>query len=278
MIIESTANISIESLNDLIAEGHIYEITIKDAQNYQKGKTYDIFVLLSIKRIMQEFLSGCPARNPNNPNSEKEIFAYIYTKLAYWANYDELARDVNHSSEIFKFYASDYLNSSAGIDGVLIGRNGLCSGFAETLRNLLAEKGIQAKFVSGWKRGEDGKPLNEGHAWNQVKLDGEWFNCDITCDRDFIVQDLVAPKFLKSNHDFSNYMKYSSNITPKIEMATRSISDSEQTSLIGKYQSRIEYEMKPKEPQKKKKKGFIKKLSEKLKSKKTSQKGGNWYG
>ena len=70
-------------------------------------------------------------------------------------------------------------------------------------------------------------------------------------------------------------MRYSSNITPKIEMATRSISDSEQTSLIGKYQSRIEYEMKPKEPQKKKKKGFIKKLSEKLKSKKTSQKGGN---
>ena len=274
MVIESTANISIETLNDLIAGGYIYEITIKDSENYPGGKTYDIFAFLSSKRIMQEFLSGCPACNPNNPNSEKEIFAYIYTKLAYWAEYDDLARDINHSSNVFKLYASDYVSGAAGIDSILIGRRGLCSGFAETLRNLLAEKGIQAKFVSGWKRDSDGNPTNEGHAWNQVKLDGEWFNCDITCDRSFILQDLIAPRFLKSNHEFPNYMKYSSNITPKIEKATRSISDSEQTSLIHKYQSRIEYEMQPKAPQKKKK-GFMKKLSEKLKSKRTSQKGGN---
>ena len=274
MIIESTAKISIETINDLIAECRVFDLTIKDEENYPKGKTYDIFVLLSIKRRFQEFLKGCPDRNPNNPNSEKEIFSYIYTKLAHYATYDEVARDANQSNAAFRAYASDYLDGASGIDGVMIGRCGLCSGFAETLRNLLAEKGIKAKYVTGWKKNADGSPSTHGHAWNQVKLDGEWFNCDITVDRRFIVEGLVAPNFLKSNHDFVNYLRYPTNLSTTLEKATRSLTNNEQSALINNYHTRVVQELAEQdEKNKPKKKGFFKSISEKLKAKKISQRG-----
>ena len=272
---ESTAGISIETINDLIAENYVYEITIQDPKNYPQGMTYDIFALLSVKRAMTEFLKGCPYVDRNNPNAEKEIFAYIYTKLAYFAEYDDLARDVNDYKPEFKqLYASDYLKSASGLEGVMIGRRGVCSGFAETLRNLLAEKGIESKYISGWCKGSNGTPERVGHAWNQVKLDGKWYNCDITCDRNFIKQGLVAPKFLKSNADFSNYYKYPEGSTARIEVADKSISTQSQEALIGRYRSQIINELFPKDVDKKrKKKGFLKSISEKLKSLKGSERG-----
>ena len=272
---ESTAGISIETINDLIAENCVYEITIQDEKNYPQGNTYDIFVLLSIKRQMEKFLKGCPYKDFRNPNTEKEIFAYIYTKLAYWASYDDLARDVNSYKPEFKtLYASDYLQSASNLEGVMIGKSGLCSGFAETLRNLLAERGIESKFVSGWKKEEKGSGDSVGHAWNQVKLDGQWYNCDITCDRKFITQGLIAPKFLKSNSEFSNYYKYPERISANIEKTGSSVSAQIQGNLISKFHSQIIEELSPKDDDKKKKrKGFLKSISEKLKSLKGSEKG-----
>ena len=274
---ESTARISIETINDLIAENYVYDITIQDPKNYPEGKKYDIFILLSVKRAIEKFLKGCPYREPNNPNTEKEIFTYIYTKLAYWANYDELAREINHYTPEFKsLYARDFLDSASGLDGIMVGKSGVCSGFAETLRNLLAERGIEAKYVTGWTKGKNGEGDRTGHAWNQVRLDGEWYNCDITCDRKFILEGLTAPKFLKSNAEFSNYFNYPSGRNVSVEKATKSISAQTQSILIGKFQPQIINEMNPKEDdRKKKKKGFLKTISEKLKARKGSERGDN---
>ena len=97
---ESTAGISIETINDLIAENCVYEITIQDDKNYPQGNTYDIFVLLSIKRQMEKFLKGCPYKDFRNPNTEKEVFAYIYTKLAYL---------FYHETNIFLALSKSYL-------------------------------------------------------------------------------------------------------------------------------------------------------------------------
>lgn len=272
---ESTARISLETINDLIAENCVYDITIQDPKNYPEGKTYDIFSLLSIKRAIGKFLEGCPYRESSNPNTEKEIFAYIYTKLAYWATYDDLAREINHYTPEFKaLYATDYMKSASGLEGVMVGKSGICSGFAETLRNLLAERGIESKYVSGWTKGNGDGGNRTGHAWNQVRLDGEWYNCDITCDRKFILEGLVAPKFLKSNSEFSNYYRYPDGNNVSIEKATKSISSQGQSYLIGRYQSQIIDELSPKEDEKKKKKkGFLKSISEKLKARKGSEKG-----
>ena len=275
MEIKSTAEISMESLNDIISQGHIFDIIIKDPQNYPVGKAYDIFALLSIKRLTNEFLKGCPLRKGTNPNIEKEIFAYIYVKLAYMVEYDDLAKKVSETNGLFRAYASDYLGDAAGLEGVWLTKSALCSGFAEALRNLLAEKGIEAKVISGWTKDEDGSFI--GHSWNQVKLDGEWFNCDITKDRRFILNSgLAVPYFLKSNYEFTNYTRFSRETKPRIEGATRSVPEDEQQRLVEKYREIVLDEKKAKEEAVKttrKKKNFFATISDKLKKLRSSQRG-----
>ena len=50
--------------------------------------------------------------------------------------------------------------------------------------------------------------VDGGHAWNQVFLDGKWYNVDLTNDRDKIVEGRPCKHFLKSNIEFTRYDKY----------------------------------------------------------------------
>ena len=280
MEITSTAKISIETLNDMIANNLDKKITIKDNETYpiSKGREYDFFTFLTIKRAINEFLKGCPSRNPTDPDSEKKIFTYIYIKLAYYAKFDKFAKEIGASSEEFKaiYDVYDYLNKASGLDGVFISQEALPSGFVEALRNLLAEKGIKSKFILGIvdkNNSGDATP----YAWNQVKLDGEWYNCDIVGDRAFILQGLNLPGFLKSTYDFSNILhRYTYDHGVKSERCRVSLSQQEQDSLISHYQSVVEQEYAEKNNiQTPRKESFIDKILKKLKIG-ISQKG-EWF-
>lgn len=50
--------------------------------------------------------------------------------------------------------------------------------------------------------------VDGSHAWNQVYLDGKWYNVDLTNDRDKIVECRPCKHFLKSNKEFTRYDKY----------------------------------------------------------------------
>ena len=273
MIIKSTAELSIDELNRLISDWSVSEIKIKDKENYPRGKTYDVWTLYSIKQKIIKFLKNCPQRDPNNPHTELEIFSYIYTKLGLMVEYDELARDINNSNPNFRGYACDLLDSASGLEGALIGKVALCSGFAETLRNLLAEMGIEAKYVEGWSRKNKGE-LEKGHAWNQVKLYGVWFNCDITNDREFIIDGLALPSFLKANYEFRCYQRYPADISPKVDYASYSIARDYQQFLISYYRDEILRELSEAENIKEcSKPNFIRSIFEKLKIRRISQRG-----
>ena len=59
----------------------------------------------------------------------------------------------------------------------------VCQGNAEIIRNLCAEYGIQASSIRG--KGIDG----DGHAWNQVQLDGIWYDDDFTLYQAFLAKN-----------------------------------------------------------------------------------------
>lgn len=59
----------------------------------------------------------------------------------------------------------------------------VCQGNAEIIRNLCAEYGIQASVIRG--KGIDGG----GHAWNQVQLDGIWYDDDFTSYQGLLAKD-----------------------------------------------------------------------------------------
>ena len=118
----------------------------------------------------------------------------------------------------------------------------LCRGYCEALRNLLAELGIESLIIcGGGKKLVDNMP---SHAWNQVYLDGKWYNCDITNDADFINAGLKLPFFLKSNDDFGEgefhrYSKYPLKEPEIVQVADTTISDKQQEAFVEEQRKNI---------------------------------------
>ena len=65
---------------------------------------------------------------------------------------------------------------------ITIGANGksVCEGYSKYLQQLLSLIGIDSIVVQGGGKKEDG-----GHVWNQVLIDGKWYNADASSS-DFI--------------------------------------------------------------------------------------------
>ena len=80
--------------------------------------------------------------------------------------------------------------------GALIEGKAVCSGYAAAMDLLLKCSGVESRFVVGYAESserqanssgvaEDGGRANlkaDNHAWNQVKIDGIWYNVDATWD------------------------------------------------------------------------------------------------
>ena len=68
---------------------------------------------------------------------------------------------------------------------------------------LMTEMDIPCRIVSGTADGGS-------HAWNIVKMDGEWYNVDVTWDDEDMANSYNYTYFLKSDNDFVKH-------TPKVE-------------------------------------------------------------
>lgn len=99
---------------------------------------------------------------------EKKVHS-IHDYLVYYIEYDtELYENYRHGQDV-----SD--NPAFDIDGVLINRLAVCDGLSRAFVFLCAIEGIDAIRVTG-------SYIGVPHAWNKVKVDGDWYNVDITAD------------------------------------------------------------------------------------------------
>ncbi|WP_251861408.1 transglutaminase domain-containing protein [Clostridium sp. Marseille-Q2269] len=102
--------------------------------------------------------------------------------------------------------------------GVLINKLGACVGYSDAMKRLLNAAGIESKIIVG--TGSDGgKKI--GHAWNLVKIGGEYHHLDVTWD-DPITEDgsntvrhtyfNLSDSQIKRNHQWngSKYVKCNS--------------------------------------------------------------------
>ncbi len=64
--------------------------------------------------------------------------------------------------------------------GCLVGGNAVCEGYSKALMMLCDRMDIPCLPVVGQGVNEDG--TSQGHIWNKVMLDGEWYACDVTWD------------------------------------------------------------------------------------------------
>lgn len=109
-----------------------------------------------IKTLIKDYMS----------DYEKELAVHDY--LVKNSSYDRRLFSGNMPQESY----TDY--------GILVKGVGVCEGYAKAMYRILNSIGIETLFVTGQGIGHDGSV--EPHAWNIVKIDGEYYQVDVTWD------------------------------------------------------------------------------------------------
>lgn len=126
---------------------------------------------------------------------EKELLAHdiLAREIQYFEheNYDEIP-NIKHTA-----YSA------------LVEKSAVCDGITKAFQIILSKSNIDSIFVTGMSEGE-------AHAWCKVKLDGEYYNVDVTSDKalnkensDLVIHSYfnVTDKEISVTHSFGNYDK-----------------------------------------------------------------------
>lgn len=85
----------------------------------------------------------------------------------------------------------------AGLHGGLVEGKAICAGYALILHEALKYVGIKSQYVIGFI------PRDDGHAWNQVQIDGKWYNADPTWDSSTIQLYGIYEYMLLNDEEFN---------------------------------------------------------------------------
>ena len=194
-----------------------FKVNEKDAENVE----YSFAELSAITAKIEELTAGIA------PNlSEVERFYTIYFRIInnITYNHDTIHRTEEERKKRFEevleslfSYAqvkkigekydkkiSEIRRDSAGLYGGLVDGKAICVGYATILQQALKRQGLKSLIVVGIRKDN----FTEGHAWNQVQIDGKWYNVDATWDAS-LVQRSGDIAFMLRGDDTFNHNEYS---------------------------------------------------------------------
>lgn len=198
IVCRSAADISIADLDNLESKIKINTIGFRDINVYRSERnTYDATQYRMCREILDILLSGVKFPPKDEKNREKKIWGQVMKTLAIYikAHNHQLEDEDGLSEEEKEKIARNDRNMIGG----LLNRECVCVGYAEIMRNAMLCCGIEARIVGGMPKDE-----SRGHSWNQVKLDGEWFNMDLTWARNCIARKKPIGFLLASDQDFND--------------------------------------------------------------------------
>ena len=130
-------------------------------------------------------------------------FTYEYTEevATIHANVNAILSPVEEDwSDVEKaFYIHDYMTMNYKYDenysiyhaaGMLLHGTGVCQSYAETYQYLMNLLGIECVIATSWEM---------NHAWNMIKIDGEWYHVDVTWDDPLGAGGCYHDYFLRSD-------------------------------------------------------------------------------
>lgn len=121
---------------------------------------YDRAIYDAAKEVLDDILQD----NMSGFAKEAAIYEWVIQNVGYdWSHTDVMAETSRDSYTPF---------------GGLVNREAVCLGYATTFQLLAELSGLECITVVG-----AGAASTRDHAWNQVRLDGEWYCVDSTWDR-----------------------------------------------------------------------------------------------
>jgi len=200
---EKMLTFNLNSLNDISMEAMInlqehvensfdmkFTINEKDAEEI----TYSFAEMSAIISKIEELTAGIP-----EDLDELEKFITIYYRMinniTYNHNTINKSKEVinehenkrwltDKEKELFGKKMAEIRRNSAGLYGGLVEGKSICVGYATILQEALKKVGIKSMIVTGVTTADilQGKAVRSGHAWNQVQINGKWYNADSTWD------------------------------------------------------------------------------------------------
>lgn len=77
-------------------------------------------------------------------------------------------------------YSYTYYSPEAALVGDVSNHYGVCNSYSRAYKMIADACGLECKRVTGCAGDDGGDPGNNGHAWNAVKINGEWYQVDAT--------------------------------------------------------------------------------------------------
>ena len=123
--------------------------------------------------VIPSYLEGI-----TNEMSAYDVALRIHAKVISSVDYDSIALDRQEKTGGPKDGEIDYLRT---ICGPFLNNSAVCVGYARAMQYLLQKCGIECAEATGHTIRENGS-LGCGHAWNIVKIDGDYYYLDATWD------------------------------------------------------------------------------------------------
>ena len=169
--LKTTADLDLASLESLNKLCNINKVQVQTGWTATQDKGYSYETYVAIKKEILNIIDGIDS---NLTDAQK--YVEIRKRLTENIKYDYSATQTKPGDR--DFYASRNLENG------LLNHTCVCAGYADIFKNVLAEVGIDSKYVEGKTN------TGELHAWNQIQLKGDdgkyhWYNDDITWDAVF---------------------------------------------------------------------------------------------
>lgn len=156
------------------------ENEIENIAGYGKIKKY-YYTFEDFKKIKEKI--GEIVEDIDPKESQLVKFLKVYKKLGKLIDYD-----YDNDGE------ANVRDEAHNLKGALIEGRCVCEGYSLALKQVLESLDINCKCISGFN-----------HVWNQVEIDGAWYNCDLTCDASAIKENRQPDYCLKSDDEFINH-------------------------------------------------------------------------
>lgn len=214
--ISNVTDLDMNDIKKIKQNGIDFKVSIKSDDNeYYQNCEYTMqdyqCILVSLNELLEDIDENA---------SEKEKFEQIYGRVINSIEYDYVAAYPKKDDKDQKEYSEKNVANCRNLLNGLLSDKAVCAGYADILKNACIMKGIDCRYVQGpvdyinfanslnentqvLKKINDKECVaREYHAWNKVKLDGVWYNCDPTWDKCCINERSVPLYALRSDDDY----------------------------------------------------------------------------